>query len=144
MSSFNTRCPSCSAINRVPTERVSENATCGKCKASLFDGTAIEGTEENLDALLCGAIPVVLDFWAPWCSPCVGFAPVFKEVAKERDGEVRFLKIDSEANQLLAGKYQIRSIPTIMLFKNGKRVDMLNGALAKEQFNAWLDNALQK
>lgn len=144
MSSFNTRCPACRAINKVPRARVSETATCGKCKAPLFDGAAIEGTEENLDALLSGSVPVVVDFWAPWCGPCAGFAPVFKEVAKERSGAVRFLKIDTEAQQRLAAKYQIRSIPTLMLFNNGRRVEMINGALAKTQFNGWLDNALRK
>ena len=144
MSTFNTRCPSCKGMNRVPQERVSDNATCGKCKALLFDGAPIEGTESNLDALLSGEQPVVIDFWAPWCNPCVGFAPVFEQVAGERKGAVRFVKVDTEANQALAAKYQIRSIPTIMVFKNGERVDMLSGALSKTQFDGWLNNALNK
>ncbi len=143
MSSFHTRCPSCSAMNRVPKDRVSEAATCGKCKAALFDGAPIEGTADNLDAILCSDKPVVVDFWAPWCQPCQGFAPVFKEVARERK-DLRFVKVDTEANQQLAAQYQIRSIPTIMIFKNGQRVDMLSGALAKTQFNSWLNNALNK
>jgi len=144
MSSFNTRCPSCHAMNRVPLERISEPATCGKCQSALLDGVTIEGTESNLDALLSGAIPVVVDFWAPWCNPCLGFAPTFKEVAIAQSGKVRFIKIDTEANQALAAKYQIRSIPTLMVFKKGERVDMVNGALAKKQFTAWLDKALSK
>lgn len=144
MSSFNTRCPSCKAMNKVPTERISEAATCGKCQTALFDGVTIEGTEENLDVLLSSSVPVVVGFWAPWCSPCTSFAPTFKEVAKERNGEVRFVKVDTEANQMLAAKYQIRSIPTIMVFKNGKRIDLVNGALAKHQFDGWLNNAIQK
>ncbi|MCG6201078.1 thioredoxin TrxC [Psychromonas antarctica] len=144
MSSFKTSCPSCSAMNRVPQDKVTDSATCGKCKASLFDGAPIEGTDNNLDPILFSDKPVVIDFWAPWCKPCVGFAPVFKEVAKQRKGTVRFVKIDTEANQSLAGEYQIRSIPTIMVFKNGQRVDMLSGALSKTQFNGWLDKALNK
>ncbi|GAL18170.1 thioredoxin 2 [Vibrio maritimus] len=88
--------------------------------------------------------PVVVDFWATWCNPCVGFAPVFEQVAEERKGEVRFLKVDTEAQQQLAAQFQIRSIPTIMVFKSGQRVDMINGALPKTQFDQWLNQALSK
>ncbi|KHT51828.1 thioredoxin TrxC [Vibrio sinaloensis] len=144
MSTFNTRCPSCSGVNRVPTERVSESPNCGKCQTSLLDGAPIEGTEQNLDALLESKQPVVIDFWAPWCNPCVGFAPVFSDVASERAQSVRFVKVDTESQQNIAAKYQIRSIPTIMVFKEGKRVDMINGALPKGQFNQWLNQALLK
>lgn len=144
MSTFNTRCPACKAMNRVPVQRVSDAASCGKCKSDLFDGAPVEATADNLNALLNSKQPVVIDFWAPWCNPCVGFAPVFAQVAAERKGSVRFLKLDTEANQALAAQYQIRSIPTIMLFKDGKRVDMVNGALPKTQFDAWLNSALAK
>lgn len=144
MSTFNTRCPACKAMNRVPVQRVSDAASCGKCKSDLFDGAPVEATADNLNALLNSKQPVVIDFWAPWCNPCVGFAPVFAQVAAERKGSVRFLKLDTEANQALAAQYQIRSIPTIILFKDGKRVDMVNGALPKTQFNAWLNSALAK
>ncbi|NVD08042.1 thioredoxin TrxC [Vibrio sp. JPW-9-11-11] len=144
MSTFNTRCPSCSAVNRVPNERISESPTCGKCQAPLLDGAPIEGTEVNFDAILSSNHPVVVDFWAPWCNPCVGFAPVFSDVAKERAKSVRFVKIDTESQQNIAAKYQIRSIPTIMVFKNGKKVDVINGALPKSQFDQWLNQALTK
>lgn len=144
MSTFTTRCPSCQNLNRVPTSRVSQKGTCGKCQSPLFDGAPIEGTADNLQALLSSDQPIVIDFWAPWCNPCVGFAPVFQQVASERSGDIRFIKIDTEANQALASQYQIRSIPTIMVFKNGQKVDMLNGALTKGQFDTWLDSALNK
>lgn len=144
MSTFNTRCPSCSGVNRVPTERISESPKCGKCQAALLDGAPIEGTELNLDAILQSDQPVVIDFWAPWCNPCVGFAPVFSDVAKERSQSVRFVKVDTESQQNIAAKYQIRSIPTVMVFKNGKRVDVINGALPKGQFDQWLNQALTK
>jgi thioredoxin 2 len=144
MSTITTRCPACHGLNKLPVERVSEQALCGKCKAPLLDGAPIEGTSQNLKGLLTGTIPVVIDFWAPWCGPCQSFAPVFKEVARERQGEVRFVKVDTEANPELAGQHQIRSIPTLMLFKGGKRVDFLSGALPKAQFDGWLNNALTK
>ncbi|MBF4434934.1 thioredoxin TrxC [Vibrio anguillarum] len=144
MSTFNTRCPSCHAMNRVPIERVTESPNCGKCQAPLFDGAPIEGTEANFEALLNSRQPVVVDFWAPWCNPCVGFTPVFSDAATERKGNIRFIKIDTESEQSLATKFQIRSIPTIMVFKNGQRVDMINGALPKSQFDQWLNQAILK
>ncbi|WP_000102976.1 thioredoxin TrxC [Vibrio mimicus] len=144
MSTFNTRCPSCHSLNRVPVERITESPNCGKCQSSLLDGASIEGTEANFSALLQSDKPVVVDFWAPWCNPCVGFAPVFSDVAAERKGRVRFIKIDTEAQQNLAAHFQIRSIPTIMVFKNGQRIDMINGALPKSQFDQWLNQALTK
>ncbi len=144
MSTFNTRCPSCAGVNRVPSERISESPICGKCQSPLLDGAPIEGTEQNFTTLLQSSQPVVVDFWASWCTPCVGFAPVFSDVASERKGQVRFVKIDTEAQQNIAAQYQIRSIPTVMVFKDGQRVDMINGALPKGQFDQWLSAALTK
>ncbi|WP_194439217.1 thioredoxin TrxC [Vibrio fluminensis] len=144
MSTFNTRCPSCQGVNRVPSERISESPKCGKCQQPLLDGKPIEGTELNFASLLNSDQPVVVDFWAPWCNPCVGFAPVFEQVAEEQNGQLRFVKIDTESQQNLAAQYQIRSIPTIMVFKNGKRVDVINGALPKSQFSQWLNEAIKK
>ncbi|GHA65532.1 thioredoxin TrxC [Photobacterium aphoticum] len=144
MTTMTTRCPHCKSMNRIPTERVNEVATCGACKDRLLDGMPIEGTTDNFLTLLQGDKPVVVDFWAPWCNPCVGFAPVFEDVAKERDGNVRFVKIDTEAQQALAAQYRIRSIPTIMVFKNGQLADTINGALPKSQFDQWLNQALTK
>ncbi|NLS13455.1 thioredoxin TrxC [Vibrio sp. SM6] len=144
MSTFTTRCPHCQSRNRVPSERITEAPVCGKCKQPLLDGAPIEGTTDNLSTLLKSDQPLVIDFWAPWCNPCVGFAPVFKQVAQERQGAARFVKIDTEAQQALGAQYGIRSIPTIMVFKGGNRVDMINGALPKTQFDAWLNNALTK
>ncbi|MGF1724422.1 thioredoxin TrxC [Photobacterium nomapromontoriensis] len=144
MTTMTTRCPHCKSLNRIQSERVNDLATCGACKERLLDGMPIEGTAENFLALIQGDKPVVVDFWAPWCSPCVGFAPVFEDVAKERNGDVRFVKIDTEAQQALATQYRIRSIPTIMVFKNGQLADTINGALPKGQFDQWLNQALTK
>ena len=144
MSTFNTRCPSCHGLNRVPSERVSESPVCGKCQHPLLDGKPIEGTELNFATLLKSKQPVVVDFWAPWCNPCVGFAPVFEQVAQEHSGQIRFVKIDTEAQLNLASQHQIRSIPTVMVFKDGKRVDIINGALPKSQFSQWLIEAINK
>ncbi len=144
MSTFTTRCPHCHGVNRLPSARFEDDPKCGKCQQPLIDGTPIEGTGDNLPPFLNSELPVVIDFWAPWCNPCVGFAPVFKDVASEFKGKARFLKIDTEAQQQLAMQYQIRSIPTIMVFKGGRRVDMINGALPKSQFTQWLAQAINK
>ena len=93
---------------------------------------------------LTSELPVVIDFWAPWCNPCIGFSPIFEDTAVDMVGQVRFLKVDTESQHNIAAKYQIRSIPTIMVFKSGKMVDSINGALPKGQFTQWLNQAITK
>ncbi|OEF27622.1 thioredoxin TrxC [Vibrio rumoiensis] len=144
MTTFTTPCPHCQGNNKVPLERVADHANCGRCKSPLFDGKPITGTSNNFNALLKSTVPVVVDFWAPWCNPCVGFAPVFEDTASDMANQARFIKIDTESEQNIADLYQIRSIPTIMVFKDGKQVDMINGALPKGQFTQWLTQALKK
>ncbi|MCG7389037.1 MULTISPECIES: thioredoxin TrxC [Pantoea] len=139
---MNTVCASCQATNRVPLDRVADGAKCGRCGSELFNGEVANATAETLDKYLQDDLPVVVDFWAPWCGPCVNFAPVFKEVAQERSGQVRFVKVNTEAEPSLSTRFRIRSIPTIMIFKKGELVDMLNGAMPKAPFNEWLDESL--
>ncbi len=139
---MNTVCAACQAINRIPDDRINDVAKCGRCGHELFDGEVINATSETLDKLLQDDLPVVVDFWAPWCGPCVNFAPIFEDVAEERSGKVRFVKVNTEAEQALSARFQIRSIPTIMIFKKGERVDMLNGALPKAPFDSWLNENL--
>lgn len=144
MSTVLSRCPHCHAMNRLPVERLSEQPSCGKCHEPVLDGQPIEGTSQNFQALINEGTPVVVDFWATWCNPCVGFAPVFFDTAQEFVGKARFIKVDTEQQQELAAQYRIRSIPTIMVFKGGKLVDTINGALPRSQFTQWLNAALSK
>ncbi|GLR10369.1 thioredoxin TrxC [Mixta theicola] len=139
---MNTVCASCQATNRVPQERIADGAKCGRCGNELFDGEVVNATTHTLDKYLQDDLPVVVDFWAPWCGPCVNFAPIYEDVASERSGKVRFLKVNTEAEPALSARFRIRSIPTIMLFKQGELADMLNGAMPKVPFNEWLDEAL--
>jgi thioredoxin 2 len=139
---MNTVCAACQAINRIPDERIDDGAKCGRGGHELFDGEVINATSETLDKLLQDDLPVVVDFWAPWCGPCVNFAPIFEDVAEERSGKVRFVKVNTEAEPALSARFRIRSIPTIMVFKKGEMVDMLNGAMPKAPFDSWLNENL--
>ncbi|KXF82916.1 thioredoxin TrxC [Enterovibrio coralii] len=140
MNTLTLRCPHCHTANRIPAERINDQPKCGACKSSVLSGKPIEGTENNMDALLASDKPVVIDFWAPWCGPCQGFAPVFEATAAQHEDAI-FVKVNTEEQQALAAKYRIRSIPTIMVFKDGKLAQHINGALPQSDFNNWLAQA---
>lgn len=136
---MNLVCPSCLAVNRIPTERLNEQPKCGKCAAGLHEGLPLDLNVANFDRFISrNELPVLVDFWASWCGPCKMMAPVFKQLGSELASRVRFAKVETEAEQTLAARYNIRSIPTLVLFKNGVESARMSGALDAAGLKRWL------
>lgn len=136
-------CPECFAINRVPDARLSDKPKCGKCASALLPGKPIDLTAANFDSFIHqSGLPVVVDFWASWCGPCQMMAPVFQKLAAEMNTQVRFAKVETEAHPQVSMRLHIRSIPTLILFKQGTEVVRTAGAMDALALKRWLANAI--
>lgn len=137
--SMNLSCPHCSVTNRIPESRLGDGPRCGKCKQPLFTGQPQAVSTANLSGLLQhNDIPVLVDCWADWCDPCKQFAPIFDQAARQFEPRLRLAKLNTEAEQGIAAQWQIRSIPTLILFRGGREVARLNGAVPLAQLQQWL------
>ena len=136
-------CRGCEAVIRVPAGRLQDNPKCPRCRIPLFQGKPLELTDMNFDRHVDKtSVPVVVDFWAPWCAPCRSMAPVFEQVAATTEPAARFAKLNTDEAQAIAGRYGIRSIPTLVVFRDGKEVARQAGAMDPQTLRRWLAAAI--
>ncbi len=141
--SFHIVCPQCLSVNRILAQRLSDKPKCGYCKQALFLHHPIELTTSTFARHISrNDIPVVIDFWAPWCGPCKMMTPAYSKAAAELEPKVRVAKVNTEKEQTLAGQYNIRSIPTLALFKNGVEIARQAGAMGTEDIIRWVHSQL--
>jgi len=135
----NVVCPHCLKVNRIPKKDSYTKANCGACKQSLLDSKPVQVDANGFQKFVNNSdLPVVVDFWAPWCGPCRMMAPAFEEAALAMPLKAQFIKVNTEENPQLGAQYGIQSIPTMVIFKNGREVDRVSGALSSQRIINWV------
>ena len=143
MSETRIVCPNCSATNLLPSGRLGDGPKCGKCKEPLFQAHPVELSAITFERhVQRNDIPVLVDFWAPWCGPCLAMAPAFEEAAGKLEPNVRFAKLNTEEEQAVGARLGIRSIPTMVLFRDGKEVARQSGAMMSGDILRWVESVV--
>ena len=138
-------CPHCNATNRVPSDKLLAVLNCGQCHASLLSEHPDNLGETAFNAQIAKSdLPVVVDFWAPWCGPCRMIAPAYEKVSQDMQGRARFVKVNTEVEQGLAAKFNIRSIPTLAIFAGGREIARQPGAVSATDLMRWVSAVLLK
>ena len=141
--SLHVVCPHCHTTNRVRADALASAPDCGQCHRPLFEGEPLQLDAASFDKHITRSqIPVVVDFWAPWCGPCLQMAPFFHEAAQQLEPQVRLAKLDTEAHQSIAARYGIRSIPTMIVFQAGRELARTSGARGAGDIVRWVRGAL--
>jgi len=136
-------CPQCAQVNRVPEDRLAQEPKCGRCHAPILSAEPASLTAETFTPFISrNDLPVIVDFWAEWCGPCKSFAPVFAQAAQQYQRQLRLAKLDTDAHAEIAGQLSIRSIPTLIAFRQGTEVERVSGALDSTRLRGWLERQL--
>jgi thioredoxin 2 len=145
MSQLISLCSHCFAKNRLDAERINDKPKCGACHKPLLGNSVVAANDKQFSQLMANEeLPMVVDFWAPWCGPCRSFAPTFESVSKQFSGVAKFVKVNTEQAQQTAGAMRIRSIPTLMIIHKGKVLTQQAGAAPAAMFEQWVRQSLPK